>query len=304
MAAKYRNILTAFYSTCWAILPEKLAVIEDFLLYQSMGGKLDATEIEARIGGRSSARPQKIAGDVAILPVLGVLSKRAGLLEESSGGTSTDMLGQQFDSLVRDDRIGAIVLDVDSPGGSVQGVTELAAKIRAARDVKPVVAVANGTAASAAYWVASQAGRVVATPSSEVGSIGVVAVHSDQSLSDAADGVKRTIFTAGKKKAYGNPFEPLTEEATKAIQDDVDRYYDMFVADVAAGRGVPKSEVKGGYGEGGVVGAREALKLGMVDAIGTLDDEVARLMGGGKSRAGMRAMEDRARSIRAELLGL
>jgi signal peptide peptidase SppA len=179
------------------------------------------------------------------------------------------------------------VLDIDSPGGSIAGITELAAEIRSARGAKPIVAVANTLAASAAYWLGSQADQFVVTPSGHVGSIGVYAVHQDVSKMLDEAGVKMTIVSAGPHKTEGNEFEPLTDEARAEIQARVDASYDQFVEDVAAGRNVPVATVRADFGGGRVLTARDALKAGMVDRVETLAQTIQRV---GRSASSARRM--------------
>jgi len=294
---KYSHITNFVLNTPWAITSDKLLTIMDVLAYHAAGGKLTAEEVRERIGAaqRPSARA---TGAVAVLPLYGVIAQRMGMLTESSGGTSTEQFARQFRAALADSQVGAIVLDVDSPGGTVNGVEELSAEIHAARGQKPIVAVANSLAASAAYWIASAADELVVTPSGEVGSIGVLAAHEDDSAYFEREGIKTTLVSAGKYKVEGNPYEPLSDEARAYLQERVNDYYDMFVRAVARNRGAGAQEVRNGYGEGRVVGAKQAKALGMVDRIGTLDETVERLQHGRRSR--MQAeMDLRARRLRA-----
>jgi signal peptide peptidase SppA len=166
---------------------------------------------------------------------------------------------------------------VDSPGGVTDLVPETAAEIRAARERKPITAVANTMAASAAYWLASQASEVVVTPSGWLGSIGVYMLHVDWSGNNAQIGVKPTYISAGKYKTEGNPEEPLSESAREHMQEDVDRFYSMFLSDVALGRGVDVETVRADFGEGRVLLAEPSLQAGMADRVETFEDAVARL---------------------------
>jgi signal peptide peptidase SppA len=202
-------------------------------------------------------------------------------MTDVSGATSAEMFGKRFDELVNDATVGAIVLDVDSPGGQVNGIEELSKKIFEARGSKPIVAVANHTMASAAYWIGTAADEVVASPSAEIGSIGVFAMHEDVSAALEKEGVKISLISEGKFKTEGNPYEPLSEESRTAIQARVAEHYDAFVKAVARNRGVKASDVRGGFGEGRVVGAKQAVNLGMADRIGTLEETIARLQRGG-----------------------
>ena len=275
---KYEHICRWVAETPWAILPSKLAVILDFLAFAAAGGVLTAEEIEARIGPRRSV-DQADTGNVAVLPLYGVIGQRAGMMSESSGGTSIEQFTKAFRRAMTDPSVSAIVLDVDSPGGGVPGVDELSSEIYRSRGDKPIIAVANSCAASAAYWIASAADEIVVTPSGEVGSIGVFAAHQDLSNAYQAQGIKTTLISAGKYKVEGNSFEPLTADARAAMQERVDDYYAMFTRAVARNRHTPVDAVRNGYGEGRVVGAQQAVKLGMADKVGTLDSVIARLAG-------------------------
>jgi signal peptide peptidase SppA len=292
---RYPRVTAMVMNTPWAILPEKLAVILDVLRYHAEGGKLTTEEVRERVGAVTRPTEQAVrtgTGAIAVLPLYGIIAHRAGILTESSGGTSTERFAARFRELVADPGVGAIVLDVDSPGGTVDGVDELSTEIYRARGSKPIVAVANSLAASAAYWIASAADEVVVTPSGEVGSIGVLTAHEDQSALLEREGVKVTLLSAGKYKAEGSPYEPLGEEARAAIQARVDDYYAMFTLAVARNRKAPVAAVRDGYGEGRVVGAREALQFGMVNEIGTLEATIERVR---------RSMRRPPATIKAEL---
>lgn len=267
------------YGSPWAILPETLAMICEVVDMRAAGQRFTAEEIEQRVGAASRPRTRTTAASIAVLPVFGIISYRMNMMTAMSGGTSTELLAAEFRQLVNDDSIGAIVLDVDSPGGMVDGVPELAAEIFNARGSKPIVAVANSLAASAAYWIATAADEVIVTPSGQVGSIGVITAHQDESGYYEQQGVKTTLISAGRYKAEGNPYEPLTDDARASIQARVDDYYGMFVNAVARHRGVKATDVRNGFGEGRVVGAQEAKKLGMVDRVETLNETLSRLAG-------------------------
>jgi signal peptide peptidase SppA len=211
------------------------------------------------------------------------------MMQQVSGGTSAEMFGRMFQVAVADPAISAVVLDVDSPGGVIAGIPELWQTIMDARGQKPVVAVANSMAASAAYWVATAADEIVVTPSGEVGSIGVFAAHRDISAGQEKEGVKTTLVSVGKRKVWGNPYEPLSEEARVELQSKVNAGYEMFVTGVAKGRGVRASEVRSGFGEGGMVLAKDAVEAGMADRVGTLAQVLDRLTGARRGPGGAKA---------------
>lgn len=292
---RYVNILRAIYETPWAILPDRLAMILSIVHERAAGNRPTLDELEARLAagrddhGLHAGPHTRTSGSVAVLPVLGVLSQRGGITEASEPLASTAQLGQALRQLVADPSVGAIVLDVDSPGGSVFGVQELGDEIFKARGQKPVTAVANSLAASAAYWIASAADELVVTPGGEVGSIGVFAAHQDISAALEMAGVKVNLISAGRYKTEGNPYEPLDEEARGAIQARVNDFYGAFTAAVARNRGVRVADVRGGFGEGRVVGAKEAVALGMADRVATLDSVIAGFTGSSPRRGNTRS---------------
>jgi signal peptide peptidase SppA len=296
---KYSRVINWVLNTPWAITPTKLAVIMDLLAFYADGNRLTAEEVQDAIGAvnRGGART---TGAIQVLPLYGVIAQRAGMMTETSGGTSTEAFKRQFDSAVADAQIDAILIDVDSPGGAVSGVDELSAAIHAARGAKPIVAVANSLAASAAYWIATAADSLYITPTGETGSIGVIAAHEDDSALYEREGVKTTLITAGKYKGEGNPYEPLSEDARTYLQSRVDEYYAMFVSRVAKNRGVAVSDVRGGFGEGRVVGAKAAKAMGMVDGIKTMEEVIESLQRDVRQKARSRAEIDyRQRRARA-----
>lgn len=295
---KYRHILGLIYSSLWAILPQKFQEIMGVVTFRAEGGHLSQEEIEARIGAARS-QPAPRSGAVAVIPVYGTIIPRGNLLAQSSGATSVQAISASLREALNDSRVSSILLDVDSPGGTVTGVDELSAEIYRARGQKPIVAIASPMAASAAYYIASAADELAVTPTGEVGSIGVFAAHQDMSRLMDRMGVTMSLISAGKYKTEGNPWEPLTEEARAAIQDRVNDYYGMFVEAVARNRNVSSTKVREGFGEGRVVGAKQALDMGMVDRVATMDEVMQDMMRRSR-RPGMSAELDyRKRRMRA-----
>jgi signal peptide peptidase SppA len=269
----YEHVLNAVSSMPWAIRPEMLAMIVDILAFRASGGVLSPEEIEARVApGRRQVTPPEQG--VAVIPVHGPIVPKAGMMSDVSGATSIDALRASFMGAMAAPDIKSIILDIDSPGGQVAQVPEFANEMRGMRGRKPVVAVANTQAASAAYWIAAQADEIVASPSALVGSIGVVVPHKDMSARDEMDGVKTTLISAGKHKVDGSSYGPLSEHGLEHIQSLVDNYYGMFVSDVAKGRGVSVDAVRSGYGEGDVLSAKAAVSEGLADRVGTLDEVI------------------------------
>ena len=266
-------ILKAIAEEPWAILPKKMETIIHVSTLHALGAKFSAEEIAEKIGpikAEQEGRRKNSVGSVAVLPIVGTLSKRANMLEQSSGGASTDAIGQAFLQLVNDPKVSSIILDIDSPGGTVAGTTELSNLIFEARGKKPIIAVANSLAASAALWIATAADKFIVTPSGLVGSIGVFTVHNDISKNLEQEGIKATIISAGKKKVDGNPFEPLSDRAKKDIQAMVDDMFSEFVSTVARNRGVTAEFVIENFGQGDVMSAEAAVKVGLADSVATL----------------------------------
>lgn len=285
----YEHVARAVFSEPWAIWEgsREYAALTAVLEMRLRGEKFSAEELQARLPERRqlTAAPSGIA----VLPLYGVLSQRMNLIMEASGGTSTEMFGKAFASVIADPTVKAVVLDVDSPGGSTFGMEELAEQIFRARGTKPIIAVANSVMASAAYRVAAAADQIVATPGALVGSIGVMHVHQDASAAAEREGVRTTFITSAPYKAEGNSFEPLSDEAREHLQALVDATSNAMVAGIAKARGVAPATVRGSYGQGRVFGAAAALERKMVDRIATLPEVLGSLAGRFRLGEGPRA---------------
>jgi signal peptide peptidase SppA len=193
------------------------------------------------------------------------------MFEAMSGGTSCQIVGALIERAAANPDISAIVLDIDSPGGTVAGTEELANIIVRAEQKKPVVAYTCGYMCSAAYWVGSAASKVVCVETAVVGSIGVACVHYDNSAKDAQEGVKRTMITAGRYKRIASDEKPLSDEGLALMQQRVDVMYDAFVAAVAEHRRVAVSAVHPRMADGQDFTGKQALEAGLVDHIGDMD---------------------------------
>jgi signal peptide peptidase SppA len=213
---------------------------------------------------------------VAVIPIHGTLVRRTVGLEAESGLTSYTDLAAQLDAAIGNPAVSAILLDIDSPGGESGGVFDLADRIRTASQIKPVWAVANDMAFSAAYALASAASRVFVSRTGGVGSIGVIAMHVDQSEKDAQDGVRYTAVFAGDRKNDLNPHEPISSEAHAFLKAEVNRIYGLFVETVARNRRLEPSAVRDT--EAGLFFGQAAVAMGLADAVGTFDDALAQLL--------------------------
>ncbi|QNT25619.1 S49 family peptidase [Ralstonia solanacearum] len=219
--------------------------------------------------------PARSHAQIAVIPIHGTLVRRTVGLEAESGLASYTAIGDQLDAALADPGVAAILLDVDSPGGESGGVFDLADRIRAAAAVKPIWAVANDMAFSAAYALASAASRLFVSRTGGVGSIGVIAMHVDQSVKDAQDGIRYTAVFAGARKNDLNPHAPITDEAQAQLQAEVNRIYGLFVATVASYRGLSAEAVTAT--EAGLFFGQDAVAAGLADAVGTFEDALAQL---------------------------
>lgn len=247
-----------------------------------------ASPSEARgllMPGLSSPQPQRV-GRAVLIPVLGLLTQRGTLL-----GMSMMQVSGWLRDAERSSGVDTIVMDIDSPGGSLAGLMELHDEIMQVRRRKRIVAVANSLAASAAYVVASAAHELVVTPSGQVGGLGVQALHVDISRAEEKAGVKTTLITAGKYKGEGNPYAPLTAEAKAHVQRQIDQQHADLAHRVAVGRSMTFTGVmRADWGNGRTVLADSAVRVGAADRTGTLEDELAGARGQGSSqRPGLRA---------------
>lgn len=293
---KYHRVIQAFQSTPWAILPAKLQEILAFLELKAVGENISESDVQAFFDDDERQRepttppPQSIA----VISIHGVLARRMNMMTRASGGTSLATVSKALRESVVSGSVKAIILDIDSPGGEVMGITELHAEILKARRTKPVTAHVSGMAASAAFHLASAAQEITATPSALLGSIGVFGVHIDESKAMKDAGLSVTLKTAGKFKADATGLVPLSEEGEAELQRRVDESMSIMIRDIAKGRGMSASVVRKSFGDARVVEAKLALELGMIDRIETFDSALARA-GGGKP-AGVRGADSRTRA--------
>lgn len=220
--------------------------------------------------------PRSIVGaapGIAVIPVYGTLVRRSLGLDAASGLTSYGQVAAMLDAALADASVRGILLDIDSPGGEAGGVFELAQRLRAASAVKPVWAVASDSAFSAAYAIACAASRIYVSQTGGVGSIGVIAMHVDQTARDAQDGYRYTAVTAGAHKNDFSPHEPLDPAAYALLQAEVDRLYGLFVDHVAAMRGLDVTAVRAT--EAGLYFGPNAISVGLADRLGTTESALA-----------------------------
>lgn len=284
----------------WAILPEKLLEIQNIYATHLRGEKIDIKQVEAAIGRPLVNEPKGYEqhGGVGVVRLEGVLARRMNLFSRMSGGTSTELALAQFREALADREAESILLVIDSPGGAVDGTQELAEAIYNARGKKPIKALATGTVASAAYWIAAAAEEVlIASDTTLVGSIGVVATHVDVSRAEDRLGVKTTEITAGRYKRIASQYGPLTQEGRASIQEMVDAIYTAFVNDVAAFRRVSADRVLDGMADGRIFLGKAAQDVGLVDGFASEHDLLGKMRRGQTTGVGKRAAGSAGRKL-------
>lgn len=269
----------------WAIQPDKLREIRAIYETHVKGEKINLDVVRAQTGLPLQNEPQgyDVIDGVAVIPVIGVIAKRANLFHAISGGASTELIGRDIRDALVDPRVHSIILHIDSPGGTVDGTPALADLVRDAGTQKTVVAFADGLMASAAYWIGSAVSAIyIDGPTTAVGSIGVVASHVDISQAEAQQGIKTTEISSGKYKRIASSYAPLSEEGRQSIQEQTDYLYSIFVETVASHRGVSIETVLQNMADGKIFIGQQAIDAGLVDGVSTLDALIASLAAGSK----------------------
>lgn len=308
----YSRIASLVQNSVWFIEPRRGQQIADAFIARLEAGAARPgqflSEAEAETN-RNRARVRRVpmppqgrgarVKDVAVIPLIGAIMPRGDAMSDMSGGggVSLTRFQSEFQQVATDETVGAIVLEIDSPGGQVDLVPETAALIRSFRkEGRPIVAMANTMAASAAYWLAAAADEIVVTPSGMVGSIGVFQLHQNMEGAAQAMGIVPTYIFEGPRKVEGNPFAPMDDAARAAFQAEVRSAYEHFTADVATYRGAslktvradPEGSSEKTFGGGRAYSASQLKSLGligkggMVDRVDTLQGTLNRLMGRSK----------------------
>jgi len=211
--------------------------------------------------------PYPFVDGIAVIEIAGVLIHRGSWIGQSSGQTSYEGIAAQIDAAASDPAVRGIALDIDSFGGEVAGVFDLADRIRAIRGSKPVWAFVAEHAFSAGYALASQADRILLPRTGAVGSIGVVVMHADLSGQLDQDGMRVTLIHSGRHKVDGNPYEPLPEAVRGDIQREIDVLRFLFAETVAAGRAGRLGQEAALATEASTYRGTEAVSAGLADEV-------------------------------------
>ncbi|WP_447933080.1 S49 family peptidase [Wolbachia endosymbiont of Dactylopius coccus] len=207
---------------------------------------------------------------IKVIPIHGILTKKSEVFDDILGMTSYEKIREEIEEALIDKEVETIILDIDSPGGEVNGLFDLSDFIYKARGERKIIAIANDDAYSAAYAIASSAEKVFVSRTSGVGSIGVIASHIDQSGFDEKQGIKYTTVFAGNRKNDLNPHEPITSESLESLQEEVGRLYEMFVQLIARNRNLSTERIKST--EAGLYFGEKAIEIGLADGITTFSE--------------------------------
>lgn len=256
-----------------AIMPERIDSILAIREHIYSDAEIEAAK------NRRATKYKNISGNIAILPLYGYITQKPTFWSDLGFETSSEQFAMQIENLANDSSYGAIVIDVDSPGGDAMGLSSASEKIFSLRDKKPIIAVSNSLNASAAYFLSSAASELIADTDSQTGCIGTLAIHAEASKMLADAGIAITVFRSDKFKGEGNQYEPLTADAKEYFQKQVNEYGNLFIDSVARNRGKTALQVRQKFGQGRTLSAAEAKEVGMVDRVASFAQVIAELVG-------------------------
>lgn len=271
------RILTKVFEQPWMIRPETHRTIQRTVLEKLTNGKVEIPE-----GPETPDEPVPIpqeeeskveAPSVAIIQVDGILGKHLSMLEMLCGGYDVDMLAQALKEARDNPSVKAIILWINSPGGTVTGIPEVAELIAEVDKIKPVIAYTDSQCCSGGYYLASQCSTILAAPSADVGSIGVYMALLDESARLDMEGLKVNAISAGKFKLAGASFKPLTDEERAMFQEGIDRIYKQFTAAVNSKRTISSDNMQGQVWDGAL-----SVEKGLVDGLANDLDECIKLV--------------------------
>jgi ClpP class serine protease len=280
------RILDFYASKSWAILEESLqemyGIYKAAIERKSLDQDFDTEAVAAKLGRPlDNARTVTVRDGIAILPVSGPIFRHANLFTEISGATSIEVLATDFRTALDDRAVKSIVLEINSPGGEVDGTSELAQHIFDARGLKPIVAYVSHLGASAAYWLASACDEIVCNDTASLGSIGVVGAAR---ISKDKNYVEFVSSQSPNKRP-----DPATESGKAQIQSHIDALADVFIATVARNRKMTAEEVVSQSGAGGLKVGQHAVDAGLANRVGTLEGVLADLSDPASERLKTRA---------------
>jgi len=281
-------------SAPWVLPQAKLDEIRDVYLTHLRGEKIDIRKIEAQIGGPlSNEHPEvEVFNGVAVVSMHGVMAKRANLFTKVSGGVSTEIVGKELRAAANDNSVKAIILDVDSPGGEVDGIKGICRIIREIATVKPIHSFSDGSMTSGAQWVAASCiNSWIESPTVYCGSVGVVTTHIDISEQEKRHGVKTTEISAGRLKRAASSYEPLSVDGKESIESVLNAIHKVFIEDISEFRGLDPLLVRHTIADGRLILGKESIQLGLVNGYKSLNQVIRDLADGVKSEPNFKQKE-------------
>lgn len=281
------RVLSALTSEPWAILPTALetileiaarAPVDEATLAEwksAMAPKALSARDDPPLPG---ARRARMRDGVALVPLQGPILRYSGMMTDYSGAASLEGFVSDIRLAADDARVNAIVMEINSPGGEITGITQAARMIRAIAQTKPVVAYADGMMGSAAYLLGAAAREIVVDPMAVLGSLGVVLTATDRSAADQRAGVKR--YEIVSSQTPGKRPDPSTDVGRAALQALADRQGESFLAEIAQLRGVSVADLLDATGGGGMLTGQDAVARGLADRVAGFEDTIARLASG------------------------
>jgi signal peptide peptidase SppA len=276
----------------WAIAPAKLSEIREIYLAHMRGPRIEWKDMEARVlnslvgNKRDSDKPYCVTDGVAVIDIMDVLTKNAGFFSYLFGASSMTQIGEAIKAALIDPAVNSILLHVDSPGGTVDGTQELAETVFSVRGKKPIIAYTDGMMTSASYWIGSSADKVyISGDTTEVGSIGTIFTHIDQSAWDEQMGDKYTHIVSGKYKDAASRHKPLSKEGRAYLQDQVDYLNGVFIDGVAKNRGVTSERALEMADGARIYIGKQAIDAGLVDGVSTYDQLMKKMTAGSAVRS-------------------
>ncbi len=251
---------------CWAIEETARQKLEAVL----------AGQVKVEVQAAAATDPREMVGNVAVISITGIMTKASSIFQDIFGGTSTRQAQLAVEASAMDSKVRAIVLRLDSPGGSVDGLDQLGDAVFKAREQKPVIAQVDGLAASAAYYVASQATKIYSGRMDMVGSIGTRIMLYDFSRLFKNEGIEAVPIDTGKFKSAGAMGVEITDEQKADFQRIVNAYYNDFLAAIKRGRPMTMPAIRK-VADGRVFLASEALELGLIDGIQPIEKTLRQL---------------------------
>lgn len=260
---KDKSIIRFMETTPWAMVENRLDV-----LFSVVSNHIEGKT--AHLSSTDDPELMSINDGHAVINICGTICEKLyGLEAISGGGYTTHDYARVFKEALADSSISGIILNINSPGGTVSGTKELADLIYESRGAKPIIAYASGQMCSAAYWIGSAADQIIAFPTASIGSIGVITKHQNWKKAEEAAGLETTYVYAGKYKSAGNSSEALEGDAKAYLQASIDDYYTLFVEDVAKHLGI-STEAALKLADARTHIASKAKEIGLIHGVGNL----------------------------------